>query len=78
MCTLLKADEADGADISVTISGAEMKKEISTISGILLDLPDDDQLKEDLGQSQAKLTKLARKHLGSVPQQEVYYFRTLS
>ncbi|CAE7444578.1 unnamed protein product, partial [Symbiodinium necroappetens] len=51
--------------------GAEMKKEISTISGILLDLPDDDPLKEDLGNSQAKLTKLARKHLGSVTELKI-------
>lgn len=40
---------------------AELKKEISTISGLLLDLPDDDGLKEDLSKAQAKLIKLNQK-----------------
>ena len=72
--TLFKADEADRADMSETISGAEMK------TGILLDLPDDDTLKEDLTRSQVKLTKLAKKHFGSVRCNclGVDYSRTLS
>ncbi|CAE7194506.1 unnamed protein product, partial [Symbiodinium necroappetens] len=46
--------------------GNEIKKEISGISAILLDLPDDDELKEDLAKAQGKLIKLNKKFLGSM------------
>ena len=38
--------------------GAEVKKELGTISGILVDIPQDDELKGDLEKLQRKLTKL--------------------
>ena len=39
--------------------GAEIKKELASLTGILVDIPQDDPLKADLEKAQAKLNKLA-------------------
>ena len=46
--------------------GGEIKKELACLSGLLVDIPDEDDLKPQLETQQQKLKVLARKLLGFV------------
>ena len=53
------------AVVLFSLQGAEIKKELGALAGLLVDVPENDDLKTILEQQQSKLKKLAGKLLVS-------------